>query len=253
MRWDPSQYARYSDHRARPFFDLAGQIGAPAPAAVLDVGCGSGELTATLAERWPDARVSGVDSSPEMIERAPRDARVSFSVGEATTVSAVGVDVLVTNAMLQWVPGHDGLLQRWAEELNPDGWLALQVPSNFGAPSHVLMRRLAESPRWRDRLHGVLRGTESVLSAAEYLDLLAGRGMHVDAWQTEYQHVLQGPDPVLEWVRGTGLRPVLAALGDDEAAEFSAEYAALLRDAYAPRSYGTVLGFLRTFAVAHKP
>ncbi|MGH3261284.1 MAG: trans-aconitate 2-methyltransferase, partial [Trebonia sp.] len=129
---------------------------------------------------------------------------------------------------------------------------AFQVPANFGAPSHRLMRELAESPAWRDRLHGVLRGTESVAEPAQYLDLLAGRRMRVDAWQTEYQHVLQGPDPVLEWVRGTGLRPALEALSAPDAERFSSEYAALLREAYPRRFYGTVLGFLRTFVVAEK-
>jgi trans-aconitate 2-methyltransferase len=253
VRWDPTQYARYSDQRSRPFYDLTDRIGAQSPATILDVGCGSGELTATLAERWPEAEVRGVDSSPEMIERAPRDSGVEFSVGDATAVGATGVDVLVSNAMLQWVPDHGPLLTRWADELSDGGWLAFQVPSNFAAPSHHLMRQLAQSARWRASLDGVLRGTESVAAPAEYVDLLAGRGMRVDAWQTEYQHILDGEDPVLEWVRGTGLRPVLAALGDDDAAEFSAEYAALLREAYPRRSYGTVFGFLRTFVVAHKP
>jgi trans-aconitate 2-methyltransferase len=252
VRWDPGQYARYAEHRSRPFFDLVGQIGACAPARVIDVGCGSGELTVTLAERWPGAKVSGIDSSPEMIARAPSDRGVKFSVGDGARVSAAGVDVLVSNAMLQWLPGHMPLLERWADELNEDGWLAFQVPSNFGAPSHVLMRRLADSERWRERLAGVLRGTESVSSPAEYLDLLARRGLDVNAWQTEYQHVLDGPDPVLEWVRGTGLRPVLAALSDEDAVAFSAEYAAELRWAYPDRSYGTVLEFTRTFVVAHK-
>jgi trans-aconitate 2-methyltransferase len=252
MRWDPTQYGRYSDQRSRPFFDLVDRIGARVPRAVLDVGCGPGELTVTLHERWPAAAVRGVDSSPEMIERAPVEAGVGFALGEASQVDATGVDVLVSNAALQWVPAHRELLARWASELADDGWLAFQVPSNFGAPSHRLMRELAESPAWHERLGGVLRGTDSVSAPAEYLDLLAARGMDVDAWQTEYQHVLPGDDPVLEWVRGTGLRPVLGALSEADAAAFSEQYAELLRDAYPRRSYGTVFGFLRTFVVAHK-
>ncbi len=252
MRWDPAQYARYSDERSRPFFDLTGRIGADAPGSVLDVGCGSGELTVSLAERWPGARVMGIDSSAAMIDRAPGETGVSFALGDAREASAEGVDVLVSNAVLQWVPGHDALLTRWARELNDDGWLAFQVPANFGAPSHVLMRELADSPRWRERLAGVLRGTESVLSPAAYLDLLAREGLAVDAWQTEYQHVLTGSDPVLEWVRGTGLRPVLGALAPDEAEAFVTEYAGLLREAYPARPYGTVFGFLRIFVVAHR-
>jgi trans-aconitate 2-methyltransferase len=253
MRWDPTQYGRFSAQRGRPFFDLVTQVGATAPATVVDLGCGPGDLTLTLAERWPEASIRGIDASPEMIGEAPDGGPVTFSVGAAEEFDATGVDVLISNATLQWVPDHRRLLPQWARQLNHDGWLAFQVPSNFDAPSHRLMRELAGSPRWRERLDGVLRGSETVDAPADYLDLLVREGLAVDAWQTEYQHVLQGPDPVLEWVRGTGLRPVLDVLDEDETAEFSAEYAALLRDAYPPRPYGTVFGFLRTFLVAHKP
>jgi trans-aconitate 2-methyltransferase len=252
MRWDPAQYARYGEERSRPFGELTSRIGAASPRSVLDVGCGSGELTVRLAERWPGAGVRGIDASAEMIARAPRAASVEFTLGDARETSAAGVDVLVANAVLQWVAGHDALLLRWARELNHGGWLAVQVPANFDAPSHVLMRELAGSARWRARLGGVLRGPESVLPPPDYLDLLAGEGLGVDVWQTEYHHVLKGPDPVLEWVRGTGLRPVLAVLDPAEAAEFTAEYAARLRQAYPARRYGTVLAFRRTFVVAHR-
>ena len=252
MQWDPEQYARFFEHRARPFFDLTRRIGAVAPASVLDLGCGSGELTATLQARWPEATVRGVDASPEMISGAAANSGVSFSVGTAQGLDATGIDVLVSNAALQWVPDHERLLKLWAGQLNPDGWLAFQVPANFDAPSHRLMRELADSPPWRERLGGVLRGADSVADPAVYLALLAGEGLRVDAWQTEYLHVLQGEDPVLEWVRGTGLRPVLAALPDDEAAVFSREYASLLREAYPASGFGTVFGFLRTFVVAQK-
>jgi trans-aconitate 2-methyltransferase len=252
MRWDPTQYARYSDERSRPFFDLVARIHAEAPAVVVDLGCGSGELTATLARRWPAAVVRGVDSSPEMIGRAPTGVGVDFVVGTAQGFDAGGVDVLVSNAALQWVPEHSSLLRSWAERLNDDGWLAFQVPSNFDAPSHRLMRDLAASDPWRERLAGVLRGADSVASPMEYLDLLTACGLRTEVWQTEYLHVLRGDDPVLEWVRGTGLRPVLDALPDEEAEEFSTQYAELLRQAYPARPYGTVFPFLRTFVVARK-
>jgi trans-aconitate 2-methyltransferase len=253
MRWDPHQYARYADERSRPFFDLVDRIHAASPSIVLDVGCGSAELTATLIERWPSASVRAIDSSAEMVAAAPAVAGLTVTQGSAQDVDARGVDVLVSNAALQWVPDHLPLLATWADQLAPDGWLAVQVPSNFGAPSHRLMRELADSPRWRGRLAGVLRGEESVATPAAYLGLLADAGLAVDAWQTEYEHVLSGPDPVLTWVRGTGLRPVLAALDAQEAAAFSDQYAALLRTAYPARPYGTVFGFRRTFVVAHKP
>jgi trans-aconitate 2-methyltransferase len=253
MRWDPAQYDRYSAQRGRPFFELIARVGIDSPSTIVDLGCGSGELTLALAERWPDAVVRGIDSSAEMIEKTTTAPNVSFAVGAAQDFDATGTDVLISNAMLQWVPGHENLLTRWASQLNSPGWLAFQVPANFGAPSHRLMRDLADSPAWRGRLHGVLRGTDAVAEPGEYLDLLTRHGLHADVWQTQYLHVLQGPDPVLDWTRGTALRPVLAALPEPDAAEFCTEYAAVLRQAYPPQPYGTVFEFTRTFAVARKP
>lgn len=255
MRWDPTQYARYASQRSRPFFDLVGQIGAEQPARVVDLGCGSGELTATLAERWPGASVHGIDSSPEMIERARVHVSptITFGLGDAAGYRADGVDVLVSNALLQWVPDHLTLLAGWADQLAGDGWLAVQVPDNFDAPSHTLMRELAGSEQWAGRLSGVLRHADAVAPVRHYLDVLADAGLSVNAWQSTYLHLLSGPDPVLEWVRGTGLRPVLAALPEPAAAEFEAQYAQLLRQAYPPADYGTAFPFRRTFVVAHKP
>jgi len=253
MRWDPAQYARYSRQRSRPFFDLTAQVDVESPGTVVDLGCGSGELTVTLAERWPSATVRGIDSSAEMIAAAPSAPNVTFAFGTAQDFDATGIDVLISNAMLQWVPEQEKLLVRWCGQLNPGGRLAFQVPANFDAPSHRLMRELAGSPTWHDRLHGVLRGSEAVADPDAYLDLLTRQGLSTDVWQTEYLHVLPGPDPVLDWVRGTGLRPVLAVLTEAEAIAFSTEYAAALRKAYPPQPYGTVFGFTRTFVVARKP
>ncbi|HEY2041162.1 MAG TPA: trans-aconitate 2-methyltransferase [Jatrophihabitans sp.] len=255
MQWDPTQYTKYGDERGRPFYDLVGQIECDKPARVVDLGCGPGELTASLAERWPNAAIEGQDSSPEMIERAAGLAagRLSFRQRRAQEFDASGVDVLISNALLQWVPEHRDLLPSWADKLNPGGWIAFQVPSNFGSPSHRLMREVAGSARWRDQVGGVLRHADSVSEPTEYLDLLTGCGFRVNAWQTEYLHILTGADPVLEWVRGTGLRPILDLLSPRDIAEFEAEYATRLRIAYPAHDYGTVYPFLRTFVVAHKP
>jgi len=254
MRWDPNQYARFNTERSRPFFDLVGQVAAVTPATVVDLGCGSGELTATLADRWPTAQVIGIDSSPEMIAQAGQftGPRLSFRLGEAADFDASGVDVLVSNALLQWVPGHLELLSRWVAELNPGGWLAFQVPDNFTAPSHRLMRELAESPAWAGKLAGVLRHTDAVHPVNDYLLWLCATGLRTAGWQTSYLHLLPGADPVLEWVRGTGLRPVLAALSEADAADFERDYAQRLRTGYPATDFGTVFPFRRTFLVGQK-
>ena len=203
MRWDPAQYARFSDERSRPFFDLTGQIEAARPRPVVDLGCGAGELTATLAQRWPaaDRPRAGLLGRDDRARPAAAGDRLSFALADAADFDADGVDVLVSNALLQWVPGHRELLVRWAAQLAAGGWLAFQVPANFGAPSHRLMRELADSARWRPRLAGVLRHPDAVAEPAEYLELLAGAGLRVEAWQTSYLHVLSRPRP------GAGLGP----------------------------------------------
>jgi len=260
--WDPTAYRRFGDERSRPFCDLVGRIGARRPARVADLGCGPGELTADLARRWPSASVTGVDSSPEMIEAAGRTVaglagaglagRLRFELGDAGDWEPdEPVDVIVSNALLQWIPGHEPLLVRWAGFLAPDGWLAFQLPGNFGQPAHVVLRELAGSDRWRPLLRGAELNRQGGDPAA-YLDLLAGAGCAVDAWETTYLHVLTGDDPVLRWVEGTALRPVIAALGAAERAEFAAEYGALLRAAYPKRPHGTVFPFRRVFAVAQR-
>jgi trans-aconitate 2-methyltransferase len=154
--------------------------------------------------------------------------------------------------VLQWVPGHRELLAEWAGWLTAGGWLGIQVPGNFEQPSHAIMRELAGSPRW-SALLGDVNLTRSGSGPAEYAELLADAGCEVDAWETTYLHILHGDNPVLEWIKGTGLRPVLAALDDEQAAGFLAEYGERLRMAYPPRPFGTVLPFRRVFAVAHRP
>jgi trans-aconitate 2-methyltransferase len=256
VMWDAAQYMRFGGERARPFFDLIAQVAAQSPRYVADLGCGPGNLTAVLARRWPDAHVVGVDNSPEMIDAAngapDRDPRVSFMIGDVRDWQPDHPpDVLVCNAVLQWVPGHDGLLLRWAGMLAPGGWLAFQLPGNFGQPSHAIVREMAQSPRWR----GLLRDAELNRQAgdpAEYAELLARPGYDVDAWETSYLHILQGENPVLEWTKGTTLRPVLAALDAGQAAGFLHEYGQRLRQVYDHRPFGTMFPFRRVFTVLHR-
>jgi trans-aconitate 2-methyltransferase len=256
MRWDPGLYGRHAGHRGRPFFDLVGRIGSPSPRSVVDLGCGPGELTEALALRWPGATVRGIDTSVDMIgaaRRRPGLPNLRFEVGDLRDYAPASDDVIVTNAALQWVPGHEELLARWSGALPEGGWIALQVPGNFSAPSHALLREHAASPRWAEKLRGVLRHDDAVGEPADYLRLLLAAGLEADVWETTYQQVLQGEDAVLGWVRGTALRPVLDVLTPGEAADFEAGYAELLRTAYPRGGHGTVFGFRRIFAVGHRP
>lgn len=259
--WDPGQYLRYADERSRPFFDLLARVPAQAPRLVVDLGCGPGTLTRTLGQRWSDADVVGVDSSEEMIAAAESEAgfaRLTYVCADlrswlrAVHEDGNRPDVVVANAVLQWVPGHLELIGTIAGGLAPGGTFAFQVPANFDSPSHTVIRELREAPQWRDRV-GTDANREAAVEAPEtYLEALAAAGLEPDVWQTTYLHRLTGEDAVLEWVKGTALRPVLTALdGDEEAtAQFLAECADGLQAAYPTAADGTtVFPFRRTFAV----
>lgn len=246
--WDPAKYLAFADHRSRPFHELVARIAATAPRRVVDLGCGPGNLTETLALRWPDAVIEASDSSAEMVGAARARGLDAHVADVADWKPAPDTDVVVTNAVLQWVPGHPDLLRRWMGELPSGAWLAMQVPGNFDGPSHQLLRELAATT-WRSELDGVLRDESPVLDPAGYADVLAVS--QVDAWETTYLQRLEGEDAVLEWITGTALRPVRAALDDERWAAFRAELAPLLREAYPVRSDGsTWFPFRRIFAVA---
>jgi trans-aconitate 2-methyltransferase len=256
--WDPALYLRFAGERARPFADLLARVRAEAPRVVVDLGCGEGALTASLAQRWPAARITGIDRSPQMLAAAAAHAvpgRVTFAPGDVREWRPEEpVDVLVTNAVLHWVPGHERLLARWAGQLAPGGELAVQVPGNFRAPTHALLAALCAAPRWAGRLSDAAPRPDAVAEPAGYLDVLTGAGLAADVWETTYLHVLTGEDPVLDWVGGTALRPVLARLGPADAAALTADYAAALREAYPRRPDGTtLLPFRRVFAVGARP
>jgi trans-aconitate 2-methyltransferase len=209
-----------------------------------------------LAERWPTARVLGLDSSAELIAAAHDHGsdRVRFGLADlrefAATTGPASVDVLVSNAALQWVPGHRALLPDLVSTLTPGGWLAFQVPGNFAEPSHALLHELAADPRFAGHTADVERPAAD--GPETYLADLSGLDCTVDAWETTYLHVLPGPDPVFAWISGTGARPVLQALPAGLRADFVAEYQERLRDAYPRQAYGTVLPFRRVFVVARR-
>ena len=261
--WDPDRYLTYADERGRPFVDLVTRIGAAAPRQVVDLGCGPGNLTALLAERWPDATVTGVDSSPEMVAKARATVpSVRFEVGDLRDWRGE-VDVLVSNATLQWLPDHLDLLPYLLAQVRPGGWLAFQVPGNFDEPSHTLRTELAAEEPYATGLETVARATSSTTGggaavpssrdAATYLRALQALGCEVDAWETTYLHVLHGDDPVFTWVAGTGARPTLQALPDDLRPRFEDEFKGRLRAAYPDDGHGVVLPFRRIFVVGRKP
>ncbi|WP_431982796.1 trans-aconitate 2-methyltransferase [Streptomyces qinglanensis] len=265
--WDPEQYLRHAGPRLRPVRDLLAQVPERLPglprARIADLGCGPGGPSLPLAERWPEAHITGYDNAPEMLREAGKHARpgrLDFARADLAHWRPdpdAHFGLLFSNAALQWVPGHQDAFPDWLAALPSGGTLAFQVPGNAAAPSHTLLSALRNSARWRDRV-GAQARPGAVLTPARYADLLAPlgpRGCAVDAWETTYLHRLTGTDPVLEWTKGTALRPVLAALADDSAArdDFLAEYAAALRQAYPRGADGTTaFPFRRVFVVAVK-
>ena len=251
--WDPERYLAFADERGRPFVDLLARVAADAPGTVVDLGCGPGNLTALLAARWPGARVSGVDSSTEMVAKArAAGSGVHYEVADLREWQADRpVDVLVTNATLQWVPGHLDLLPRLVEQVAPGGWLALQVPANFDEPSHTIRAALAAEEPYRDHTTGAAEPASH--DPETYVAALSALGCTIDAWETTYLHLLTGDDPVFTWISGTSARPVLERLPDALREEFAEELRRRLRAAYPPQPYGVALPFRRVFAVAQVP
>jgi trans-aconitate 2-methyltransferase len=253
--WDPAQYERFRAERSRPFFDLLARVPDRSYRTIADLGCGTGDLTSAISEHWPGAAVLGVDNSPEMLKEASRlsaPGRLDFAAGDvATWRPEAPQELVVSNATFQWIPRPEELLQHVAGYLAPKGVLAVQMPDNRLSPSQVLLREVEENGPWAERLRGRQR-QDSVLPLARYLELLWGRGMEADAWECVYLHVLEGEDAVLEWMKGTTLRPVLKALPDGESEDFLARYREKLAAAYPKSPSGTVFPFRRLFFVARK-
>ena len=262
MTWDPAQYLKYAGERLRPALDLLGRIPLAAPAMIVDLGCGAGNVTRILAERWPDAAITGVDSSPAMLAQArqtlhdrPRVAWLERDLASWTASGQLGAFNLVySNAALHWLDDHATLFPRLLATVAAGGALAVQMPSNFGAPSHTALQQLAASAPWRERLADLLRPAP-VAPAEQYVEWLTPRARTIDAWTTEYLHVLapgaDGEHPVVAWTRGTALTPFLAVLDPDAQGAFIAAYRARIAAAYPPRADGRVVyPFRRIFIVA---
>lgn len=239
----------------RPAVDLLARIEAAAPATLVDLGCGAGNLVPLFAARWPRTRLIGVDSSPDMLARARRDhpgaSFVEADVGAWRPQAPV--DVLYSNAALHWVEGHMELLPRLLEEaVAPGGTLAVQMPRNFGAPSHTMILETIEQGPWRARLEPLLR-REPVAAPAHYWRRLHGRAAALQIWETEYLQVLSGADPVAEYTKGTWLKQFLDRLEGDERTAFESDYRARVRAHYPPEADGrTLFAFRRLFIVARR-
>lgn len=257
-RWDPNLYLKFSDHRLRPALELLDRVPLASPRVIYDLGCGAGEVTRTMAERWPSATVYGLDNSEEMLEKAAaQPGRVRWIKADIRHWRPdEPPDLIFSNAMLQWVDGHRQLFPRLVGLLPAGGCLAVQMPLSWGAPSHRLMREtLADGgPDGTALGTATLRAAVNrkwVEDAEEYYDLLASSTRSLDIWETEYLQILEGDDPVLEWVKGTGLRAILNGLDDTERETFLSEYTRRLRAAYPVRTGGSTLyPFRRLFIVA---
>ena len=253
MVWNPTVYMTYAEERTRPAVELLAHVRNENPRRVVDLGCGPGNSTGALAARWPQAQLHGLDSSPAMLEQARKTGiRAEWVLSDIAKWSPPQTyDVIFSNATLQWLGDHRGLLTRLMAFVEPGGTLAFQVPHNMNAPSHVLMREAAGSGPWSARLKNVRE--VAVLEPSEYFDILNGCGAEADIWETEYLHVLDGEDAVYTWVSGTGLRPFVQALEGREREDFISDYKARLNTAYPRRRDGkTLFPFKRLFAVARR-
>ncbi|HEY4123966.1 MAG TPA: trans-aconitate 2-methyltransferase [Rhizomicrobium sp.] len=251
MSWNPEKYLSFADERTRPAADLLARMPDISPGRVVDLGCGPGNSTALLASRWPDAHLDGVDSSQEMLQQARASGvRANWIHADLAQWAAdVPYDVVFSNATYQWLGNHAALLPRLLQSVKAGGVFAFQVPNNFSAQSHALMREVAANGVWASKLGHVREA--SVLSVEAYYDILSPLVRSLDIWETIYLHVLEGDDPVFNWVSATGLRPFVQALAGDEREAFSEIYRARLREAYPKRADGkTLFPFQRLFAVA---
>jgi trans-aconitate 2-methyltransferase len=252
MAWDPAQYLKFADHRLRPAVDLLNRLDLDHPEEIYDLGAGAGNVTRLLKERWPAARVTGVDDSEAMLAKAAATApSIAWRQADlATWRPTQPADLIYSNAALHWLPGHERVFPALLGGLASGGVLAVQMPRNFGARSHTAISEAALAGPWRATLEPLLRPAP-VADPDFYYGVLAPRVAALDIWETEYLQVLEGRDPVKEWTKGTWLKPLLDALAEPERSRFETSYAALVAQAYPPRADGrTLFPFRRLFIVA---
>ena len=254
MAWDADQYMKFGGQRTQPSRDLLARVPLAAPRRIVDLGCGPGNSTDLLAQRWPDAEVTGIDSSPDMLAQARRAyPALRWIEADIAALPPDGAhDLVFSNAALQWVPDHARVFPALFDALPPGGVLAVQMPRNLDAPSHAVLRETAASPRWAAQMPREPR-VISVGDPGFYYDLLAPRAAHLDIFEIEYLHVMDGPEGIVEWMKGTGLRPFLQRLAGPELDAFLASYLEKLDRAYPRRADGKVLfPFRRIFVVASR-
>lgn len=255
VTWRPDIYLKFADYRARPVDDLLPRLAVPQTGPLYDLGCGPGNVTAKLGERWPGRSLFGIDSSPEMLDAARRayPAGISWQLDDiATWMPQAPPALIFSNAALHWLPDHEALFPRLARTLAPGGIFAAQMPVGQGAPYHILLDDLAHGARWGAKLAKGYR-QRAPLPVEAYYDLLSPLTGDIDIWVTDYHHVLDGDDPVAAWAAGTALRPYTSLLNSAEAAEFTAAYAAALRTAYPRQGDGrTLFCMRRIFIVARR-
>lgn len=250
MAWDPDRYLRFADHRTRPGMELAFRIPDIDARSIVDLGSGTGHLTAHLAERWPEASILGIDSSEEMVERARFDhPSLEWVVGDVGTWQPKEpVDLLFSNAVLHWVDDHAALFPRLRSYLAPGGVMAVQMPDNWKAPTHLIPARVLDEGEWPEQARSALM-RDRLSQPAEYAQWL--QPARVALWRTTYYQLLTGDEPVWTWVTGSVLRPMLAALEGSEKDRFSETCRARYLDAYPTGEDGvTTLPFSRLFLIA---
>jgi trans-aconitate 2-methyltransferase len=259
-QWNPDLYLKFSGQRLRPALELLDRVPVESPELIYDLGCGSGNVTRILARRWPSAALYGIDNSREMLKKAAAEAsHIQWREADIRCWEPdEPCDLIYSNASLHWVEEHHRLFPRLVGFLRAGGFLAVQMPLSWGAPSHRIMRETLEDGAPGGKQIGTDRLRQAVAlkwveDAETYYDLLVGCTRSIDIWETEYLQVLEGDNPVLEWVRGTGLRPILNALDGVEREIFLVEYARRLRSAYPAKPDGrTLYPFRRLFIVAQR-